>query len=256
MYIIKADSIPVKILHLLQADFTKYLAANYPSTSVVGLFECQPTISFGSKDSLNKLRKKVKNQSESIQIIDKTYESKLQFEGLSQFSFVKSQRGGGSTYVGPGQRTVFFFAPVQKEKVTDFDQHVNTLIQSTLEQILDKPIAIKPKKDALYIDGKSEYKIASKGLRFQSFSQRQYSQFGCSFYVQKKGLTGFEYVTPCGFDDLHTISCEDVLGRTISLSEFDSQLYTQLAVFEKEMIYPTDRQNTFQKKVEQYLHRL
>lgn len=268
-YIIKVEDISVHALHVLQQDMLNYMSQHMShNTHVVALLSLKPTISFGGNKKRNSFRKSIEdalgdeirtpngNLTESVQ-------SKLKFLGIDDCAFIESNRGGGSTYLGPGQRTVFFNYNLHHRfgngnDDLELDRHIEQIMHGTVESQL-KPWLEKtnvelyahPQKDLIGNYG-GELKFASKGWAATQFHGKKYSRFGCSFHVQEKGLAGFDKVLPCGFKDLRPVSYEELLGRPISMEEFDSHLFVELAKHEK-VILPDDRLNVMQKNVDVYL---
>jgi len=266
--IVSIPFISIHALHTLQKDMihfmSKYCSANY---HVILLANLPPTITFGANASMNRFTSKVEKKLRSLNLKN-NYQlppsDKLIMEGVNGLSFFQSSRGGGSTYLGPGQRVVFFnfCADTMYGQENQIGKHsliVDTVMTKTLSEIL-KPwlaqnqnaIYIQPKKDILVSQDNIESKIGSKGLGLFRVNGRYYTHFGGSFHVQDEGLQGFEHVYPCGFSDLPTTSCESLLERTVTLEEFDSYFISQVQGVQSARS-PDDPRNKMQKNVEAYL---
>ena len=135
---------------------------------------------------------------------------------------VKSNRGGKTTYHGPGQRIVYLMINLNKRK-KDIRQFVN-LIENTVIEILDSfDIEAKTFKNRIGIwvvskNGKSflkEKKIGAIGLRLKKWV----TYHGLSFNINPD-LTLYNNIYPCGLKNYETTSLKD-LGIEITNNQFD-----------------------------------
>ncbi|MFT4312466.1 MAG: lipoyl protein ligase domain-containing protein [Candidatus Woesearchaeota archaeon] len=252
LYVVQRQGISAYNLHMLQRDLTQYLAQYKPGTGVVGFFECESTISFGNATRRNSL--KPGSQTDVDSRIESFFQTDLYFPDSGLIPFIKSERGGGSTYLGPGQRTIFFILPMVEETVAGFDSFVNSFLETTVKDATknDQIISV-PKKDLIYVDEHGlEYKLASKGLSFKLYNNRLYSQFGVSIHVLRDSVEGFARVNPCGFENLLVTSCQD-LNSLVTMESFDTGAYNYLSKHFSKLIRPGSPANYMQKNVDNYL---
>lgn len=108
---------------------------------------------------------------------------------------VKSDRGGQTTYHGPGQLIVYLLMDIKRLNTgpRSLVQNIEQLIIDTLAQ-WQIPSERKPGAPGVYVEGK---KIAALGLRIS----RGYCYHGLSINVDMD-LQPFQWIKPCGHADL------------------------------------------------------
>ncbi len=261
-YVVTIPSISAVVLHALQLDIAQYLSVQKKSKPVILLNTLKPTISFGAQEKNNALTHKGLSQvSLPTRKNSQIQNAKLQLEGIKNCSFIQTRRGGGSTYLGPGQRTMFYIHDVthyRHEAANRHDALIDEIMVQTYTSILDsanQTIHSHPLKD-FYVEYEGlEQKIGSKGISFKQINGNNFSLFGGSFHVNNVGLNGFRYVKPCGLP-ISVISCQDILGYELSTENFDEEFIQTVSRFESPIIRPDDSRNIFQKNVEAYIKRI
>lgn len=134
--------------------------------------------------------------------------------------FLKTDRGGRTTFHGPGQLVIYFILnmkslPFQPTKLT------SKILQNTLEVIesLGLKSNIQENDPGIFIEGK---KVASIGMRIK----KNYSYHGLSVNIDTDLLT-FNTIKPCGLD-VEACNLKDYID--INILEFKDML---LAKFKK-----------------------
>ena len=136
----------------------------------------------------------------------------------------KTNRGGKTTYHGPGQRIVYFMIDLNKRN-KDLRKFIS-LIENSLINILYKyHIESTTFKNRVGIwviknQGKTldkEKKIGAIGLRIKKWI----TYHGLSFNI-KTDLKYYEYINSCGLSEYKNTSLQD-LGVDISERDFDKQ---------------------------------
>ena len=145
----------------------------------------------------------------------------------------KTNRGGKTTYHGPGQRIVYFMIDLNKRN-KDLRKFIS-LIENSLINILYKyNIESTTFKDRVGIwviknQGKTldkEKKIGAIGLRIKKWI----TYHGLSFNI-KTNLKYYDYINSCGLLEYKNTSLEN-LGIDISVNDFDKEY---LAEFKKNL---------------------
>ncbi|MBS56839.1 MAG: octanoyltransferase [Rickettsiales bacterium] len=146
---------------------------------------------------------------------------------------LKTNRGGKTTYHGPGQRIVYFMIDLNKRN-KDLRKFIS-LIENSLINILYKyHIESTTFKNRVGIwviknQGKTldkEKKIGAIGLRIKKWI----TYHGLSFNI-KTNLKYYDYINSCGLLEYKNTSLEN-LGIDISVSDFDKEY---LAEFKKNL---------------------
>ena len=134
--------------------------------------------------------------------------------------FLKTDRGGRTTFHGPGQLVIYFILnmkslPFPPTKLT------SRILQNTLEVIesLGLKSNIQENDPGIFIEGK---KVASIGMRIK----KNYSYHGLSVNIDTDLLT-FNTIKPCGLD-VEACNLKDYID--INILEFKDML---LAKFKK-----------------------
>ena len=145
----------------------------------------------------------------------------------------KTNRGGKTTYHGPGQRIVYFMIDLNKRN-KDLRRFIS-LIENSLINILYKyHIESTTFKNRVGIwviknQGKTldkEKKIGAIGLRIKKWI----TYHGLSFNI-KTNLKYYDYINSCGLLEYKNTSLEN-LGIDISVKDFDNEY---LAEFKKNL---------------------
>ena len=264
--VIDIGRVSARKLHILQKDLTNFLAHNLPDRKVVILSEVDKTISFGGARERNKLKSLLEFRTQELlkeefpgvvfsdNMMSHTY-AQMSLQGICDHAFIHSNRGGGSTYLGPGQRVAFFLYPVSMFNVKYMQSYILDIMEETVSKILPRGEVIEkhPEKDLL-VQRNTAYKIGSLGLSFRRYNHRLYSQFGCSFHVNKESTSGFDLVEPCGFSTLEVSSLEGLTGNEYSYDFFDECFFKSLNA--RSLILPHSKRNSLEKDVRSYLSKL
>ena len=151
----------------------------------------------------------------------------------NKIPIVKTNRGGKTTYHGPGQRIVYFMIDLNKRN-KDLRKFIS-LIENSLINILYKyHIESTTFKNRVGIwviknQGKTldkEKKIGAIGLRIKKWI----TYHGLSFNI-KTNLKYYDYINSCGLLEYKNTSLEN-LGIDISVRDFDKEY---LAEFKKNL---------------------
>lgn len=149
----------------------------------------------------------------------------------NQIEIIKTNRGGKTTYHGPGQRIVYFLINLN-DREKDIRSFIS-LIENTLISLLaDYKIEAKSFRDRVgiwviksdNITFDKEKKIGAIGLRISKWI----TYHGLSFNINPD-LIYYKYIHSCGLKDYKNTSLKE-LNINISKEEFDYN-------FEKKFIY-------------------
>lgn len=196
--------------------------------------EHYPHISFGSSPRYNQFDpvflaevQKAKGLLDKQQIIE-------YLKGLG-IGFHEASRGGGSTYIGPGQ--LVFYPIVKYEQIVNKLFGVGdykTLLDEIMLEILNgysidaRSIAVAqqigdleedPKRadrrDVWVVKDKKNYKIGAKGIHVSE----GIAFHGFNLFVNERGLDGFKFVLPCGYpkDQLDVTCMEREANHEVDL---------------------------------------
>ena len=134
----------------------------------------------------------------------------------------KSNRGGKTTYHGPGQRIIYFLINLNKRK-RDIRKFINLIQNTSISLLKQKDIeakifpervgiwVIKNKKNILL----KEKKIGAIGLRVSKWV----TSHGLSFNLHTD-LSHFNNIIPCGLKDYECTSIDE-LNCKLDVLEFD-----------------------------------
>lgn len=137
---------------------------------------------------------------------------------------LKTNRGGKTTYHGPGQRIIYFVLNLNKRR-KDIREFVNIIEKSVIEFLQYHNIEATSFKDRVGIwvtkvDKKKlikEEKIGAIGLRVRKWI----TYHGLSFNINPN-LEYYEDINPCGLKGYKNTSLKN-LGITINNNDFDIQ---------------------------------
>ena len=135
---------------------------------------------------------------------------------------ISTNRGGKTTYHGPGQRIVYFLINLGNRK-KDIREFVNLIEKSTIEVLKEFDLEAQtfPKRIGIWVTKnkgvslKKEEKIGAIGLRIKKWV----TFHGLSFNINPN-LQYYNYIDPCGLREYSTTSMEK-LGVNISQENFD-----------------------------------
>ncbi len=142
-------------------------------------------------------------------------------EILSQPSIplIKTNRGGKTTYHGPGQRVIYFLLNLNNYK-KDIRKFVTIIESSIINLLKEYKMEGKTYSDRIGIWIKSnnkEKKIGAVGLRIKKWV----TYHGLSFNISPN-LKYYDNILPCGLKNFSTTSMED-LKKRITVKEFDKK---------------------------------
>ena len=137
---------------------------------------------------------------------------------------IKSNRGGKTTYHGPGQRIVYFLINLNNRK-KDIRKFITIIEESLIDFLLNYKIQARSFKDRVGIwvtktdkmSFEKERKIGAIGLRVSKWI----TYHGLSFNINPD-LDYYNNIYSCGLKDYKNTSLKE-LGINISQNEFDSE---------------------------------
>ena len=142
----------------------------------------------------------------------------------NEIKIVKTNRGGKTTYHGPGQRIVYFMIDLNSKK-KDIRKFITIIEQSLIEFLKKYKINATTFKDrvGIWVTGKDgqtfdkEEKIGAIGLRLQKWI----TYHGLSFNI-KPDMTNYEYINACGLENFKNTSLFE-LGINLDEECFDNE---------------------------------
>ena len=149
---------------------------------------------------------------------------------------IKTNRGGKTTYHGPGQRIVYFMINLNNRK-KDVRRFVKMIELSTISFLKEFDIESKtfPKRIGIWVTKiknqklKKEKKIGAIGLRIKKWV----TYHGLSFNINPD-LSYYKNIHACGLKNYKTTSLSD-LGVNINVKDFDKvfvdKFYDELKKF-------------------------
>ena len=137
---------------------------------------------------------------------------------------LKTNRGGKTTYHGPGQRIVYLMINLDKRK-KDLRKFISIIEQSLIDFLKEYEIDCETYKDRVGIwvtgqDGKKfakEKKIGAIGLRLKKWV----TYHGLSFNINPD-MKNYDDINSCGLDNYKNTSLKE-LGIQIDESTFDKR---------------------------------
>ena len=151
----------------------------------------------------------------------------------TEIPIIKTNRGGKTTYHGPGQRIIYFMINLNKRK-KDIRRFVSSIELATISLLKDLDIEAKtfPKRIGIWViksKGKKlikEKKIGAIGLRIKKWI----TYHGLSFNINPE-LKYYNDIHACGLKNYSSTSLKD-LKIKLSIKDFDKQF---LKYFLKEL---------------------
>ena len=146
-----------------------------------------------------------------------------------RFPIYASQRGGGYTYHGPGQRVVYVMLDL-RQRGRDVRHFVQQLENWIIKTLADFSIAahISPTGIGVWVtrpDTGREEKIAAIGLRLRHWV----SFHGIAINVAP-ALDHFDGIVPCGISH-HNVTSLAALGKPTSMPDLDKALLNNFSQF-------------------------
>ena len=142
----------------------------------------------------------------------------------NEIKIIKTNRGGKTTYHGPGQRIVYFMIDLNSKK-KDIRKFITIIEQSLIDFLASYKINATTFKDRVGIwvtgkDGKifdKEEKIGAIGLRLQNWI----TYHGLSFNI-KTEMKNYQYINACGLENFKNTSLFE-LGINLDEEYFDNE---------------------------------
>ena len=142
----------------------------------------------------------------------------------NEIKIVKTNRGGKTTYHGPGQRIVYFMIDLNSKK-KDIRKFITIIEQSLIDFLKNYKINATTFKDrvGIWVTGKDgqtfdkEEKIGAIGLRLHKWI----TYHGLSFNI-KPDMTNYEYINACGLENFKNTSLFE-LGINLDEECFDNE---------------------------------
>jgi len=140
----------------------------------------------------------------------------------NQIRIIKTNRGGKTTYHGPGQRIVYFLINLNKRK-KDIRHFISIIELSLMEFLKIYNIDCATYKDrvGIWVTGKNgrkfaqEEKIGAIGLRLKNWI----TYHGLSFNINPD-MNNYKFINACGLKNFKNTSLHE-LGIKINENEFD-----------------------------------
>lgn len=137
---------------------------------------------------------------------------------------IKTNRGGKTTYHGPGQRIIYFIINLNKRK-KDIRKFISIIEKSLIDFLNLYRIDCTTYKNrvGIWVTGKNgiklnqELKIGAVGLRLQKWI----TYHGLSFNINPD-MRNYEFINACGLDNYKNTSLKE-LGIEINEKEFDEK---------------------------------
>ncbi|MBN2018778.1 MAG: lipoyl synthase [Sedimentisphaerales bacterium] len=173
------------------------------------MVEHKPIITLGARQDANKL------------LIGR---DKLAEKGID---VVEIRRGGGTTAHNPGQIVFYPILNLQQLRL-GVSEYIRTLEQIGIELLEQLDVKSERRKGfpGLWVNDK---KIASIGVRIS----RQITHHGMAINI-RNDLSIFDYIIPCGLDDVKMTSVLNETGKKLPMQEVKERLNTLLVEhFEK-----------------------
>ena len=143
---------------------------------------------------------------------------------LSNTNIIKTNRGGKTTYHGPGQRVIYFLINLNKRK-KDIRKFISIIEKSLISFLAVYNVEAKSFKDRVgiwvtksnNIKFEKEKKIGAIGLRVSKWI----TYHGLSFNI-KPEMKNYEYINACGLENFKNTSLYE-LGIEMDEEYFDNK---------------------------------
>ncbi len=153
-----------------------------------------------------------------------TSASKNEILKKNKIQIVKTNRGGKTTYHGPGQRIIYFIINLKKRK-KDIRQFISIIESSLMEflKMYNIDCATYKNRVGIWVTGingekfSKEQKIGAIGLRLKNWI----TYHGLSFNINPD-MKNYNYINACGLQNFRNTSLEE-LGININEKRFDEE---------------------------------
>lgn len=210
------------------------LRAKNKIPDLIILSEHYPLISFGSANNHNRFSKLfLDNVKENYNDINQ--ENILGYLENLNIDFSQDSRGGGATYIGPGQLLTYpivdFYKIVNTEFGVDkYKELIDKIMYEVLKEKFNLDVKMVEVKQILNDDGlrknrmdvwinknNRNYKIGGKGIH----TTRNIAYNGFSIYIKPYSIEGFKYIDACGYDkdELDVTCIEYELKKEINIDK-------------------------------------
>ena len=149
-------------------------------------------------------------------------QSSLRDQSQLPHPLVEINRGGEGTYHGPGQLVGYPILDLANYK-KDLHRHLRNLEEALIQMLAHFKIQAT-RRDGLTGVWIENRKIASLGVGVRSWV----TLHGLALNVQRKCLTAFQSITPCGIDDVVMTSIESEIDGKVEISEVKNILAREL----------------------------
>ena len=153
-----------------------------------------------------------------------TSASKNEILKKNKIQIVKTNRGGKTTYHGPGQRIIYFIINLNKRK-KDIRQFISIIESSLMEflKMYNVDSTTYKNRVGIWVTGKNgekfskEEKIGAIGLRLKNWI----TYHGLSFNINPD-MKNYKYINACGLENYRNTSLQE-LGININEKRFDEE---------------------------------
>lgn len=143
--------------------------------------------------------------------------SKIQISEIKNIPVIKTERGGDITYHGPGQIVIYPIFNLNQSKIGP-KKYIQLLEEIIIDALKTFKINATTQQTlpGVWIDNR---KIASIGVRIK----HGITFHGLALNVSTD-LNYFNYITPCGIDNLETTSISKELGKKIAVHDIKDKI--------------------------------
>ena len=142
----------------------------------------------------------------------------------NKIQIVKTNRGGKTTYHGPGQRIIYFIINLNKRK-KDIRKFISIIESSLMEflKMYNVDCATYKNRVGIWVTGKNgkkfdkEEKIGAIGLRLKKWI----TYHGLSFNINPD-MENYKYINACGLENFRNTSLNEI-GININENRFDEE---------------------------------
>ena len=153
-----------------------------------------------------------------------TSASKNEILKKNKIQIVKTNRGGKTTYHGPGQRIIYFIINLNRRK-KDIRQFISIIELSLMEFLntYNVDCATYKNRVGIWVTGKNgekfdkEEKIGAIGLRLKKWI----TYHGLSFNINPD-MKNYKYINACGLENYRNTSLNEI-GININENRFDEE---------------------------------
>ena len=244
--------IPTAKVHDVQRQWIEYFRHHREPRDVAGViyaFEFEPTITYGHRLKNNVLRPEFADTVDDLGSLTDAL-------AAEQLAFYESPRGGGATYLGPGQRSYFLNIDLREvfdeDRPSGFDRALRAGLAAVVRDHLDEEPVLPNRVDLGVVRHGQVHKLGSSGVRVASYERngprRMMTHYGASLHVEERGLDGFEYIHACGLDPCeYPVASLERFGATPTYAQVDASFAHAIAAsMGAQLVMPDDPRNIFQ----------